>query len=135
MFGSQVNGPLALVKKAWLNHSLNQIKSTNKSVIEFVLDLRERLRFPIMSANKCAENAKRKYDKKAKMTSFKSGDEVLALLPYRSNSLQAKFSGPYKVLEKLGPVDYRIDTPGRKKIERICHVIRLKPYFRRDEEQ
>ena len=72
------------------------------------------------------------YDKKSKMRSFKPGDEVLALLPYRSNSLHAKFFGPYKVLEKLGPVDYRIDTPGRKKIERICHVNRLKPYFRRD---
>ena len=69
------------------------------------------------------------------MRSFKTGDEVLALLQYRSNSIQAKVFGPYKVLEKLGPVDYIIDTPGRKKIERICHVNLLKPYFRPDEEQ
>ena len=60
MFGRQVNCPLALVKKDWLNHSPTRIKSTKTSVIEFVLDLRKRLRFSIMSANKCAENAKRK---------------------------------------------------------------------------
>ena len=111
-----MNGPLTLVKKAWLNHSPTKIQSTKTSVIAFVLDSRERLRFSIMSANKCTVNAKRKskvwYDKKAKMRSFKPGDEVLVLLPYTCNSLQAKFFGPYKVLEKLGPVDYRIDTPG-----------------------
>ena len=55
-----MNGPLALVKKAWLNHSPTKIKSTQKCVIEFVLDLRERLRFSIMSANICAENVKHK---------------------------------------------------------------------------
>ena len=56
-------------------------------------------------------------------------------MPYKSNSLQAKFFGPYKVLEKLGSLDYRIDTPGRKKIEGICHGNLLKPYFRPDGEQ
>ena len=87
-----------------------------------------------MSANKCTENAKRKfkvwYDKKARMRSFKPGDQVLVILPYRST-----FFGPYKVLEKLCSVDYRIDTPGRKKVERICHINLLKLYFRGDEEQ
>ena len=60
MFGRQVNGTLALVKKAWLNHSPSQTKSTKKSAIEFVQDIRERLPFSIMSDDKCAENAKRK---------------------------------------------------------------------------
>ena len=69
------------------------------------------------------------------MRSFKPGDEVLAILPHWSNSLEAKFFGPYKVLQLLGPVDYWIDTPGRKKIERICHVNLHKSYFRRDEEK
>ena len=36
---------------------------------------------------------------------------------------------------KLGPVDYRIETPDRKKAERIYHVDLLKPYRRRDETQ
>ena len=139
MFGRQVNGLPALVKKGLVKPFPTKIKFSNKSVIEFVLDLRERFRFYSMSANKCVENAKLKskvwYNKKAKMISFKPGDEVLALLPYRSNSLQAKFFGPYKVLKKLFPVDYRIHTPIRKRIERICHVNLLKTYFRRDKEQ
>jgi hypothetical protein len=45
--------------------------------------------------------------------------------------LQAKYFGPYTILNKLGPVDYFIDTPGRRKTQRICHL--LKPYHRRGE--
>ena len=133
MFGRQVNGPFAHVKKSWLNHCPTQIKFTKKSVMEFVLYLRERLRVSIMSANKCAENAKRKskvwYDNKAKMRSFKPGDEVLALLPYKSNSFQAMFFDRYKVLEKLGPIDYRIDTSGRKKLNESVTAIFLNHIF------
>jgi hypothetical protein len=36
-------------------------------------------------------------------------------------------------LETLGPVDYLIDTPDRKKAQRVCHVNLLKPYLRREE--
>ena len=50
-------------------------------------------------------------------------------------SLHAKFYGRYHVLEKLGLVDYRIETPDQRKRERICHVNLLKLYRRRDESQ
>ena len=55
------------------------------------------------------------YDKKARHRSFKPDDEVLALLPLPGKPLHAKFYGPYRVLEKLGPVDYRIETPDEGK--------------------
>ena len=47
--------------------------------------------------------------------------------------MSAKFCGPYRVLQRLGPVDYLIDTPMRKKTHRVCHINLLKPYHRRDE--
>ena len=47
--------------------------------------------------------------------------------------MPVKFCGPYRVLQKLGPVDYLIDTPQRRKQQRVCHVNLLKPYHRRDE--
>ena len=70
--------------------------------------------------------------KKARDRTFEPGDEVLALLPLPGHPLQAKYFVPYKVLEKLGPVDYVIDTPNRQKTQRVCHVNLLKPYRRRD---
>jgi len=57
------------------------------------------------------------------------------LLPLPAYPLQAKYCGPYTILEKLGPVDYLIDTPYRRKQKRVCHVNILKLYRRRDEKQ
>jgi len=61
------------------------------------------------------------------------GQKILALLPLPGNPLQAKYCGPYTVLEKLGLVDYLIDTPNRRKQKRVCHVNLLKLYRRRNE--
>ena len=57
------------------------------------------------------------------------------MLPLPGKPLHAKLYGPYRVMEKLGPVDYRIEIPDRRKKERICHVNLLKPYRRRGETQ
>ena len=135
LFARTVSGPLSLVKEAWLNST--SVSSSNKSVIEFVLDTRQRLRTALSSATAFAENQKAKskawFDKKARDRTFEPGDEILALLPLPGHPLQAKFSGPYKALEKLGPVDYVIDTPNRRKTQRVCHINLLNPYRRRDE--
>jgi len=48
--------------------------------------------------------------------------------------MMMKYCGPYRVLQKLGPVDYLIDSPNRQKLQRVCHVNLLKPYRRRDEQ-
>ena len=78
-----------------------------KSVVEFVLDMRDRLRSSISHAQQHAEkqNIKSKvwYDKKARSRSFEPGQEILALLPLPGNPLQAKYCGPFTILEKLGP--------------------------------
>jgi len=46
--------------------------------------------------------------------------------------LQAKYHGPYTVLEQLGSVDYVIATPDRRKTKRVCHINLLKQYHVRD---
>jgi len=46
--------------------------------------------------------------------------------------LHAKYHGPYAVEQQLGPVDYIISTPDRRKTKRVCHVNLLKPYHVRD---
>jgi len=62
------------------------------------------------------------------MRSFIPGDKVLVLLPIPGKPLHAKFHGPYIVGEQLGPVDYVISTPDRRKTKRVCHVNLLKKY-------
>jgi hypothetical protein len=135
LYARTVPGPLALLKDAWLNHS-QSVSTPVKSVVTYVLDMRERLRSAIEQANIHAVQQKNKskvwYDRKARDRTFEPGDEILALLPLPGNPLQAKYCGPYRVLEKLGPLDYLIDTPNRRKSKRVCHINLLKPYRRRD---
>ena len=54
------------------------------------------------------------------------------LLPVSGRPLEAKFHGPYVVEERLGPVDYVIATPDRRKTKRVCHVNLIKKFHERD---
>ena len=87
--------------------------------------MRERLKSTLELAESNAQEQKQKsktwYDK-GTCKSFEPGQEILAFLPLPGNALQAMFCGPYRVLQKLGPVDYLIDTRNRRKLQRICHV-------------
>ena len=57
---------------------------------------------------------------------FKPGDRVLVLYPVVGNTLQAKYSGPYKVVKKISDTDYLVKTPGRRKETQVCHINMLK---------
>ena len=66
-----------------------------------------------------------------KIVIFKPGDKVLVLLPVQGNTLQARYHGPYKVLKRIGDLDYIIETPDRRKSTQLCQVNMVKPYFER----
>ena len=55
LYGRLVPGPLSLLKDSWLE---TPIASNLKSVVEFVLDMRERLRSSITHAQQHAKNRK-----------------------------------------------------------------------------
>lgn len=101
-----------------------------------MLKTRDQLRTAVENANKIAEqqrsNAKTWYDKRAVSRSFTPGDKVLVLLPVPGKPLHAKYHGPYTVLQQLGPVNYVIATPDRRKTKRVCHIHLLKKYHERD---
>jgi hypothetical protein len=89
--------------------------STRQNEMLYILDVRKRLSSVMSLAkdhaeNKCV-NSKVWYDRKARIRSLEPGQQVLALLPLPSKPLQMKYYGPYVILEKLGPVDYRIARP------------------------
>lgn len=65
------------------------------------------------------------------MREFLPGDKVLVLLPIPGSCLQARYSGPYLVQQKVGDRDYPVATPDRRLRSHLCHVNMLKPYCRR----
>ena len=52
------------------------------------------------------------YDRKGKSRCFEPGDRVLVLFPVVGNPLQAKYSGPYKVVNPF-TTRYSLTSPQR----------------------
>ena len=75
------------------------------------------------------QTQKKYYDRYARDRSFEPRDQVLLLLPTSPQKLEAAWQGPFRVLPKVGPVDYEIELEGRRKKRRVVHVNMLKKWF------
>ena len=130
LYGWKVRGPLDVMKEVW-----SGTVTGSQNVVSHVLQMRERLASMTDLVKENMQEAQRKqkhwYDDKAQAREFKPGDEVLLLLPSSTNSLEAKWLGPYKVVQKMGPVDYEIEMGDKRKKRKIFHINLLKKFVRR----
>ena len=127
IYGRSVRGPMAILKELWTGEVENpEIKTT----YQYILELRERLESTCKLArqelSKASETAKNYYNRKTRPRTFKAGDYVLILLPTDRNKLLLQWKGPFRVLEKVGNVDYRLDLNGKPK---MFHANLLKKYI------
>ena len=120
-------GPLLLLKEKWLDEDPEKI-----SVLKYVATFKDRLFRAGQIAKKNLQESQSKmkvwYDRKAKSRCFEPGDRVLVLFPVVGNPLQAKYSGPYKVVKKISDTNYLVKTPDRRKETQVCHINMLKAY-------
>ena len=127
VFGHAVRGPLLLLKEKWLDEDPEKI-----SVLKYVATFKDRLFRAGQIAKRNLQESQSKmkvwYDRKAKSRYFEPGDRVLVLFPVVGNPLQAKYSGPYKVVKKISETNYLVKTPGRRKETQVCHINMLKAY-------
>ena len=120
-------GPLLLLKEKWLDEDPEKI-----SVLKYVATFKDRLFRAGQIAKRNLQESQSKmkvwYDRKAKSRCFEPGDRVLVLFPVVGNPLQAKYSGPYKVVKKISDTNYLVKTPDRRKETQVCHINMLKTY-------
>ena len=120
-------GPLLLLKEKWLDKDPEKI-----SVLKYVATFKDRLFRAGQIAKRNLQESQSKmkvwYDRKAKSRWFEPGDRVLVLFPVVGNPLQAKYSGPYKVVKKISDTNYLVKTPDRRKETQVCHINMLKAY-------
>ena len=129
LYGRQVRGPLSILKQLWTKELEDE---EVKTTYQYVVDLRERLEETIQVVQDKLKQSSKRYkhyaDSKAKDRQFKQGDEVLLLLPTESNKLIMQWQGPFKIVEKLNSLDYRVRVKDKVK---TYHGNMLKKYFRR----
>ncbi|XP_040292346.1 zinc finger protein 420-like [Bufo bufo] len=114
LYGRHPRGLLDGTKEAW-----EQQPTPHKSVIEHIEKMQERIGtvLPIvrdhMEAAQLAQS--QVYNRATQVRTFNLGDRVLLLVPTVDSKFLARWQGPYEVMEKVGPVNYKVYQPGRQK--------------------
>ena len=116
LYGWPVRGPIKILKQLWSK----EIEDPGvKSTYQYVIELRDRLKSTLAIAqynlSKMSWKYKRHYDQKAGKRQSKVTDKALVLLPTDKNKLLMGWKGPYEVVEKLSPLDFRIRIGGKEK--------------------
>ena len=120
-----MRGPLDVLKEEW-----EASEKSKESVISHILEIRERMEAMQEVVRENVEEVQKKqkkwYDRTARDTRLKPDDKVLVLLPTSTNKLLAQWKGPYKVIRKIGKVNYEIQMSGKKK--KVFHANMLKQW-------
>ena len=98
-------------------------KKSDESVLSHILKLREKLE---NMSELVSENVRGARSVKSYSMISMLEKEVLVLLPTTSNKLLAQWQGPYRVLQKVGEVDYKVHMPDKRKRKTKFHVNMLK---------
>ncbi|GJU09991.1 ty3-gypsy retrotransposon protein [Tanacetum coccineum] len=118
----------------------SKVAAVEESLVERDTLLRQLKHNLLVSKHRMEVQANRK----RRDVEFKTGDMVLVKLqPYRqvtlakrhSNKLAKRYYGPFKVLERVGKVAYRLALPDSSKIHPVFHVSLLKPFSGTGHEQ
>ncbi len=127
LFGRQPRGLLDVAKEAW-----EQQPAAHRSVIEHVREMRGRIDrvMPLVREHlsKAQQAQQRHYNRAAQPREFQPGDRVMVLVPTAACKFLATWQGPYTVLERIGPVTYRVRQPGRRRTEQLYHINLLKKW-------
>ena len=121
---------MTILRELWVNDTPDE---ELVQTYEYLLDLRSRIEQTCELARDNLRDAQGRYkvhfNRKAKARSLEVGDKALILLPTDSNKLLMQWKGPYRVIEKVGLNDYRVEIGDNKKL--LLHINMMKKYYAR----
>jgi len=116
---------------------LNSVKQSNVETVKqvlFKLDKNTKL----AADNIIAAQQRQKYyaDNSRREVEFKIGDNVLlstknlkTLLPEQTKKLSKNFIGPFKIIEVISKVAYKLELPSHMRVHNVFHISLLKEYI------
>ena len=119
---------------------LNELykESPNETAKEFANRMNILLKQAKDEISKSVDNMEKYYNLNRKNAEFKVGDLVLLStknIKYRnqknkiiSKKFKPKYIGPFKILEKISTLAYKLDLPNELKIHPVFNIIALKKY-------
>ncbi len=126
VYGFRVRTPLDA-----LYHGLYEVEAEKLNVCEWVTRMAERLEnvrdSAALGVAKGKESRLQYLNRGTKMREFKEGDLVLYRVPGRTCKLSDSWQGPYKVLRKMGAVNYRIGKVENEKHSKVVHALAKMP--------
>ena len=127
LYGHHVRGPLDVLKEGWTREYESEVP-----VATHVVQMRDRLHEMVEVVQENMEQAQKRqkqyYDRGTRGRDLEEGDQVLVLLPTRTNKLKLEWVGPYRVTRKVTKVDYEVETPGRRREKKVYHINLLKKW-------
>ena len=131
LYGRTVRGPMAILRELWTREERDQEETQLAStyVIELKNRIEETCKLVQRNLRQSGDRYKKHFDRKARVRTFRAGDQVLLLLPTKHNKLEMSWRGPFTVEEKQGPCDYWIKLGDKRK---LYHVNMLKGYLTRE---
>ncbi|KAG1659157.1 Retrovirus-related Pol polyprotein [Nymphon striatum] len=114
-------------------------QTINYNVDDYKYELTQRLKiafeFVQVNLEKAAEGQEKQVAKKATLTEFRLGDKVLLFSPAvkkgTTHKLNRPYKGPYRILERLSQINYKIGHIFNKRDIKIVHVDRIKEFIER----
>ena len=130
LYGRKVKGPMQILREIWTQEEMTHEMKTSA---EYVIDLRNKIEETCKIAQEHLSKTHRVqakfFDRRTRRRVLHPGQQVLLLLPSKNNKLELTWKGPYKVLEQIGDVDYRIQMGSKSK---VYHINLMKEYLQRE---
>ena len=130
--GKNLRMPHSIIYDNWLGE-----EEVNQNVVEYILDLNDRLKkcqdFAVKNMTECQLKRKAWYDKNAVSRKFRVGDSVLVLATAKPHKMAVNWLGPGTVTSVISDTNYTVDLPEKKNKSTIYHVNLLKPHHKRPE--